>query len=168
MRGGVGPAAADRGEVAGLTDVDGVTRRRAVALACVADVRDEASAAALLDQVLDLRGLAEAVRRRTARWLRQLYPASPPHWTESLEPDLLAERHVADEFAACPELASGCVSAPSPGQPQRALTVLARAMQHHDQAGPVLERLIGEHPELSAGLIVVFFAALRLYRYSVQ
>lgn len=143
-------------EPAGLAELDATTRRRAVALACVADASDEASAASLLTAVPDLRGPAEAVRRKTARWLRQLYaPGFAESWFGSLQPDLLAERHVADQFAACPELADACVAGMTHEQARRPLGVLARAMDHHKDAATVAERLVTQHPALVAPAIEV-------------
>lgn len=143
-------------EPAGLAELDATTRRRVVALACVADTSDEAGAASLLTAVPDLRGSAEALRRKTARWLRQLYdPGSPESWFGSLQPDLLAERHVADQFAACPELADECVSRMTDEQARRPLGVLARAMDHHKDAAAVTERLFMQHPALVAPAIEV-------------
>jgi tetratricopeptide (TPR) repeat protein len=138
---------------AGLAELDSTTRRRVVALACVADVPDEEEAALLLTAVPDLRDSPEAVRRKTARWLRQLYePASPGSWFGSLQPDLLAERHVVDQFAACPELADACVAG---GAARRPLAILARAMDHHDSAVAVTERLVTQHPAVVAAAIEV-------------
>jgi tetratricopeptide (TPR) repeat protein len=143
-------------EPAGLAELDATTRRRVVALACVADASDEAGAASLLTAVPDLRGSAEAVRRKTARWLRQLYdPSFPESWFGSLQPDLLAERHVADQFAACPELADACVAGMTDEQARRPLGVLARAMDRHNDSAAVTERLITQHPALVAPAIEV-------------
>jgi hypothetical protein len=101
-------------DAAGLADLDTAVRRRAVAAACLVGAGDEAEAAGLLARVPDLDGASELLRRRAARWLRQLYPARPPAWLGSLEPDLLAERQVADQLSASPELGP-----PLPGRLRR-------------------------------------------------
>lgn len=141
---------------AGLAELDATTRRRLVALACVTHAPDEAGTASLLTAVPDLRDSPEAVRRKTARWLRQLYdPGAPPSWFGSLQPDLLAERHVVDQFTACPELADACVADMTDEQARRPLAVLARAMEHHKDAAAVAERLVTRHPALVAAAIEV-------------
>jgi tetratricopeptide (TPR) repeat protein len=143
-------------EPAGLGELDATTRRRVIALACVTDPRDEAGAASVLTAVPDLQGSAETVRRKTARWLRQLYdPGLAESWFGSLQPDLLAERHVVDQFAACPELADACVAVMTDEQARRPLGVLARAMDHHQDAAAVTERVITRHPMLVAPAIEV-------------
>jgi tetratricopeptide (TPR) repeat protein len=147
-------------EPAGLAELDATTRRRVVAVACVADAPDEAGAASLLEAVPDLRGSPEAVRRKTARWLRQLYtPASPQTWFGSLQPDLLAERHVVEQFTASPDLADACVAGMAGERARRPLTVLARAMDHDDRALAVTGRLITLHPGLVAPAIEVAIGA---------
>jgi tetratricopeptide (TPR) repeat protein len=143
-------------EPAGLGELDATTRRRVIALACVTDPRDEAGAASVLTAVPDLRGSADAVRRKTARWLHQLYdPGLAKSWFGSLQPDLLAERHVVDQFDACPELADGCMAVMTDEQARRPLGVLGRAMDHHKGAAAVTERLITAHPMLVAPAIEV-------------
>jgi hypothetical protein len=61
---------------AGLGGLSPVVLQRAVAVACLLSAVDESDAAALLRRVPDLRD-DEPLRRRLARWLRQLYPRTP-------------------------------------------------------------------------------------------
>jgi tetratricopeptide (TPR) repeat protein len=56
-----------------------------------------------------------------------------------VQPDLLAEHHVMSQLAADPALAQAMLTDLSPGQAEQALTVLARALALHDEAGQVIE-----------------------------
>ena len=78
---------------------------------------------------------------RIARWLRHTYPAGLPgpqaasaRWWGSLQPDLLAERHVVTELADSPAFAAACLRDLTAVQATGALTVLARACAHRPQA----------------------------------
>jgi hypothetical protein len=126
-------------KVAGLTGpggLDSESSAQAVAIACLIPVSDEAEAARALRKVP---GLDQSpATRQLARWLRQLYPASPPRWWGSLQPDLLAEQHATGQLAASPELAAAALRGLTQDQAREALTVLARASAHHPQARPLI------------------------------
>ena len=88
-----------------------------------------------------LPGTPEGTVLRIARWLRHAYPAGLPgpqaasaRWWGSLQPDLLAERHVVTELADSPAFAAACLRDLTAMQAAGALTVLARACAHRPQA----------------------------------
>ena len=75
---------------------------------------------------------------RIARWLRQVYPADPPRWWGSLQPDLLAEQHAVSQLDAAPDMAAGCLCGLTDEQARGALTVLARACTHLARASGLI------------------------------
>jgi hypothetical protein len=79
----------------------------------------------------DLAGAPPGQRRAWARWLYALYPPGPGGRLGSLQPDLLAEAHVAAQLGADPAVARSCLTGLRPDQADRALTVLARAWADH-------------------------------------
>ena len=136
-------ASAAAAGVSGAGGADSVTAGQAVAVACLFAAADEGEAARLLRRVPGLADAPAGTVLRVARWLRHVYPPSRPqpgpyaedgHWWGTLQPDLLAERHVADEFAGSPDFAGACLRELSAAQAAGALTVLARACAHRPQA----------------------------------
>ena len=118
---------------AGLPE-DGALLKPAVAAAALLGADNLAEAADLLRRVPDLAGTPMAQRRAWARWLYGLYPADREGRLGSLQPDLMAETHVVEQLAADAELAKACLCDLSRPQAEHALTVLARAWAHHDEA----------------------------------
>jgi hypothetical protein len=131
---------------AGLPE-DGAVLKPAVAAAALLSADNLADAANLLERVPDLAGTSLTQRRSWARWLYGLYPADAEGRLSSVQPDLLAETHVVEQLAADPDLAGACLRDLSQAQAEHALTVLARASAHHDNA----QRLIADalHADLA-------------------
>jgi hypothetical protein len=132
-------------QLAGPDGIDSVIAAQAVAVACLFAVTDEGQAQQVLGRVPALADVSGGRRRKIARWLRQLYPpdmpdlpAAAPGWWGSLQPDLLAERHVAGQLSADHDLAAGCLHDLSNDQARKALTILARACVHDRRAAGVL------------------------------
>ena len=96
----------------------------AAALLLGAGSVEEASDAAR--RVPALAGSPQDQQLRWARWLAELYPAGGTGRLGLLQPDVLAETHVANELTADPELARSCLRDLTPPQAEHALTVLAR------------------------------------------
>ena len=129
---------------AGLAATDDAVRRRAVAVATLTTVADEAEAAAALAVVPDLAGDAnQGTRRRVARWLHDLYPGES--WLNPLEPDLLGEALVAGVLDELPRLAAELVALSTDDQTHRILTVLTRAAHDHSSAERALSLALAEH-----------------------
>ncbi len=132
-------------QMTGPDGIDSVTAAQAVAVACLFTVTDEGQAQHVLGRVPGLADVSGGRRRKIAHWLRQLYPpdmpdlpAAAPGWWGSLQPDLLAERHVAGQLSADHDLAAGCLHDLGNDQARKALTILARACAHDRRAAAVL------------------------------
>jgi tetratricopeptide (TPR) repeat protein len=121
----------------GLPD-SGPLIKPTVAAAALLGADSIAEAAQTLARVPDLSGSPLTQRRQWARWLFGLYPPDADGRLGSLQPDLLAERHVTRQLAADPELARACLRDLSPPRAEHALTVLARAWSHQEQASAVI------------------------------
>jgi tetratricopeptide (TPR) repeat protein len=124
---------------AGLTG-DGAVLKPMVAAAALLGADSPAEAADLVMRVPELADTSPAQRRPWARWLYGIYPEGADGQLGSLQPDLLAEAHVVRQLAADPDLARTCLRDLPEQQAEHALTVLARAWAHQDDA----ERLIAE------------------------
>ncbi len=118
---------------AGLPD-DGALLKPAVAATALLGADNMAEAAEVLTRVPELAGNSSAQRRDWARWLYGLYPTGPDGRLGSLQPDLLAERHVVEQLTANPDLARACLCDLAPQQAEHALTVLARGWEHQEDA----------------------------------
>ncbi|WP_157522223.1 hypothetical protein, partial [Herbidospora cretacea] len=79
---------------------------------------------------------------RVGRWLRELYPGRAGMWLEPVRPDLLAEHHCATQLADSALLRRACSTDLEPRQAANALTVLARATTHHDQAEEIISEML--------------------------
>jgi tetratricopeptide (TPR) repeat protein/DNA polymerase III delta prime subunit len=121
--------------------------RQIVAGACLVGAASEEEARALPARVP---GMSASVK--VAEWLRVLYPPHPgdAEWIGSLQPDRLAELHVVRELTASEEFATCCLSALSSTQALRAVTLLARASGHDEQAATLLSRTLPDVAELLA------------------
>jgi tetratricopeptide (TPR) repeat protein len=129
---------------AGLDSLDARTLQRAVALSTLApSVQTEADAAALLGSVPDLADEGEGPRRRTALWLRSLYPGDG--FLRPLQPDLLGEHLVSRVLADVPELVENLIAMITQDQARRPLTVLARAARTDEAAAGVLGEALTRH-----------------------
>ena len=126
---------------------DGTILKPVVAAAALLGADDLAETAALAKRVPALADTAPAQLRPWARWLYGLYPPVAGGRLGSLQPDLVAETHVVRQLAADADLARKCLSDLTEEQADRALTVLARAWAHQDDA----ERLLAQalHADLA-------------------
>ncbi|WP_369373625.1 AAA family ATPase [Streptomyces sp. cg36] len=116
-----------------LGDLRPVTLRRAVAAAALCGAESPAQALAVTRGVP---GLPDGRALDVAEWLHALYPPSPGRYWGSLQPDRLAEYHVAAHVTGADDqtLPPLWASASDP-QRVRAITFLARAADAHDRAG---------------------------------
>jgi hypothetical protein len=122
---------------AGLTG-DGRVLKAVVAALIVRGAGDVEEAAGVAGRIPDLDGAAGGELRRWGRWLGGLYPAGGGR-LGSVQPDLLAEHHAVTCLAGDPALARAVLSGLDRGQAVQALTVLGRAWELHEGAGPVIE-----------------------------
>jgi tetratricopeptide (TPR) repeat protein len=108
-------------------------QRRAVATAAAFGAATEHEALATLQA---LPGLPPGRHWPIAEWLRALYPPAPGTYWGALQPDRLAEYHVATQFTGPDNrILSPVWAAASDAQQTQALTVLARAAIAHANAG---------------------------------
>lgn len=115
-----------------------VNRRAAVAAACLLSAADLQQALAILARVPGIGDLNKDRLTAIASWLRDLYPASRQFWG-SLQPDMLAEHHVAEAVKEQENLLLSLLGQVDDRQASQALTVLARSAARY----PVLrERVI--------------------------
>jgi tetratricopeptide (TPR) repeat protein len=127
-------------DLTGPSGADDVVAGQAVAVACLISADTEAEAVDALRRVPDLGGAPVGQLHRIARWLRDLYPpdragaVAEPRWWGSVQPDLLAERHAAGQLARAADFAASCLRELPARQATGALTVLARACAHRDEA----------------------------------
>jgi tetratricopeptide (TPR) repeat protein len=131
----------DSAERAGL-GLTFTTIKQLVAVVALLGGGDEDDVRAALVRVPDLADAGAERIGRIGRWLRELYPGRGGVWLEPVRPDLLAEHHCAGQLAASPALRRSCLTGLPPGQAASALTVLARACAHHDQAETVLREAL--------------------------
>ncbi|TDD34909.1 tetratricopeptide repeat protein [Saccharopolyspora elongata] len=125
-----------------------------VALLVDPDSSTEAAMHNVLCRVPDLADADAEKVGALVRWLRQLYPTASGT-VDVLRPDLLAERHAANQLADRELLRETCFTDLSESQKIQALTVLARACTHHDHAGAVLgEILYRKLPEFANAAII--------------
>ena len=144
-------------EAAGLAD-DGALVKAVVAAAALLGAGSVAEAAQVAARVPDLAGISAGDRRRWARWLYGLYPAEVDGRLGSVQPDLLAEAHVAGQLAADRDLARSCLRELPEDQAEHALTVLARACAHQDQAADLIATALHddmEHLAMAAAQVAV-------------
>ena len=84
---------------------DGAVVKAVVAAAALLGASSVGEAAQVVGRVPDLAGTSEAQRRSWARWLYGLYPSGADGRLGPVQPDLLAEAHVAGQLAADRDLA---------------------------------------------------------------
>ncbi|MGW7519866.1 tetratricopeptide repeat protein [Streptomyces sp. NPDC054796] len=146
--------------IAALTGPGGLDTtavQRCVAVTSLLDADSEAAAADLLSLVPGLEApWCDPLRRRTARWLSTLYPGTSPGAVGPLQPDLLAEHHIARQLDRSPEMARLIGSRLDASHARRALTVLTRAHAHQPGVESVLEGwLAARLPELAEAAVTV-------------
>ena len=136
-------------------------QRVAVAAATLCVAADETEALALLrrlDGLGDDSDDGHQRRRRVARWLRGLYPASATdagsYWAP-LQPDLLAEHLVAAVTRVDSTFVPRVLAGPSDAQAQHALRLLSHAACHHPHVSASLTKLISTRPDLVRHAIAV-------------
>jgi len=123
-------------KAAGLTD-DGPVVKAVVAAVAVIGAASHEEAEKVVIRVPVLFGMSAAEQARWARWLYDLYPGSQDR-LGTLQPDLIAEAHVACQLASDRRLAKACMRGLSDAQAEHALTLLARAWVHNDNAGELI------------------------------
>ena len=96
---------------------------------------------AAIRRVPDLAHADEERVGTLTRWLRQLYPADGGR-VDALRPDLLAERHAANQLAEHELLRRSCFIGLATPQAVQALTVLTRACAHHEQAPELIDDVL--------------------------
>ncbi|MEV0419360.1 tetratricopeptide repeat protein [Streptosporangium canum] len=109
----------------------------AVALLLSPQDHDEKAIRAVVRRAPDLARADDARVGAVVRWLQQVYPGGGER-VEALQPDLLAERHVVNQFIKSSELARLCLADLTSTQTERALTLLARACNHQEEAQEIL------------------------------
>lgn len=117
---------------------DGSVLKPVVAAAVLLGAADLEEATEVAGRVPDLAGAPNGELRRWARWLYSLYPAGPNGRLGGVQPDLLAETHAVVQLAGDPALAKECLRELTEDRAERALTVLARAWAHHEDAKQVI------------------------------
>lgn len=109
-----------------------------MALLSLTGADDEAQAAEFLERVPELRGLAAGRLQVIAHWLHGRYPGATAEAMGTLQPDLVAERHVVNQIRETPRLAADFLTGLAPRPAARALTVLTRACAHSPEAAGIL------------------------------
>jgi tetratricopeptide (TPR) repeat protein len=137
---------------------DGPMLKPLTAAAALLGAGTLAEAAELVARVPELAGSPE-LRWSWARWLYGLYPAGTDGRLGSLQPDVLAEKHVVSQLAGDPGLARGCLRDLSAGQAERALTVLARAWAYQADARQLIADAL--HDDLGGLALPAAQVALR-------
>jgi tetratricopeptide (TPR) repeat protein len=118
---------------------EGWVLKSVTAAAILLGADDQQEAAATVARVPDLAGASAGDLLRWARWLYDLYPAEPDGRLGMVQPDLLAEHHVATQLTASPGLIQAFLRDLTLNRSERALTVLARAWELHENVGPLIE-----------------------------
>jgi tetratricopeptide (TPR) repeat protein len=125
-------------------DLQDVELSRAVAVACLVDVAGEERAADALRAVPELAEESELrTRLQVARWLHDLYRADASGgWLPTLEPDLLAEAHVAAAFADSESLADRVLTDLPSDAAEKGLALLASAATDYPAAFRALDKTL--------------------------
>jgi tetratricopeptide (TPR) repeat protein len=122
---------------AGLPD-DGTILKPLVAVAALLGAESMVEVTGLVDRVPELAGISAAEKRAWARWLYGLYPTDSGERLGSLQPDMVAERHVVMQLAPNPDLARKCFRDLSEQQAHHSLTVLSRALTSQEPARAII------------------------------
>ncbi len=110
----------------------------AAATLCGAAMQDEARL--LLSAIPELADQSHAMVSRYARWAAELHPGTDA--LNALQPDRLGEDHVAQVVDRAPHLIEPLVTRADDAQLRRALTVLARAGQRHQNLEPAIHHVL--------------------------
>ncbi len=119
---------------------DAVQPRQIVALATLLSVDSEAEAVERLRLLADF---ADAPTERLgpiARWAAKQHPGTG--WWNPLEPDLVGEQLIADEFSEQPAVLAGALAGETPGQLVRPLEVFGRASANHPRLAAALQPIL--------------------------
>ncbi len=111
----------------------------AVAIATLAGARNEDEAQDLLTSVPGLSDQPQADRRLVARWLHGLYPGEPCEWFRAIEPDLLAEAHLAAVIEASPSIVERLLTRTDGEHDERVLRALAQGAPNYRTLRVALE-----------------------------
>ena len=132
-------SSAREAELTGPQGLGTVEVQRCIAVTSLLGADSETTAADVLRTVPGLGSdTQEGLRRKTARWLSQLYPGPVPGSVGSIQPDLLAEHHVTTHLHGAPELADALREYVDSASALRALTILTRAHAHQPHAADLL------------------------------
>jgi tetratricopeptide (TPR) repeat protein len=129
-------------ESAGLPD-EGALLKPIVAAAVLLGADNQEEAADLVARVPELADASVAVRYKWARWLYGLYPGADGK-LGSLQPDLLAERHVVQQLSRNANFARSCLAGLTSRQAERALMVLTRAWAHQARAEQLIAAALND------------------------
>ncbi|MFF3400428.1 tetratricopeptide repeat protein [Streptomyces sp. NPDC002659] len=102
----------------------------ATAALCGAGTPDEA-----LHVITALPGLPDHQQESATAWLASLYPGGPNRYWGSLQPDRVAEYHASQILKENSNLLPALLAAGTPAQQAQTITVLARAVIAHYNAG---------------------------------
>jgi len=116
---------------------------------------------AVLLNLPDLEGQSADVRMRVETWLHDLYPPASGAtdrgagaWS-NLQPDRLAEHLAVEVIMQQPQRLEALSPHVSMDQARSAVRVIARAAEHHPEAGALMERLIIGWPKAAVGAVIV-------------
>jgi hypothetical protein len=131
----------------GLSWLTRAARRQSVAELCLTGSRTVRETAKLLDNIPDLAGTDDAMRRTVARWLQSLYPGASEDQLSPLRPHLLSERLVVQEMANDSEFAAAALRGMSYDVTQNALIVLGFASYKDSRAARFALNVLEQDPE---------------------
>jgi hypothetical protein len=125
-----------------LANLSRAARWRSVALLCLTGADNPADAAELLRRVPALADADAERRQAIVAWLQMLYPGGQTRQIGTLQPNLLAEHLVVQELAADRAFRRRALTDLPYGAARYAMTLLARATRHSDQADPILREAL--------------------------
>ncbi len=131
---------------------DEVLPRRVVGLATLAGAETEAEAAELLRLLPDLEDAPAERRLQLARWVHDQYQG--PRWWNPLEPDLVGEHLVAEDFSDQAGVLAGVLGRKEPNGITQPLGVYARAAADHPQLAAALQPILSTELERLCGVAV--------------
>lgn len=127
---------------------DETQRRWVIALSTLVSAKSEAEAIDRLRLHPDLPKASPEDLGPIARWTANQYPGVG--WWNPLEPDLVGEQLIADEFSDQPTVLAGALVGETPEQLIRPLEVLGRAAENHPELATTLRPIFsGELQRLS-------------------
>jgi hypothetical protein len=130
---------------------DEVQRRWVIALSTLVSAESEAEAIERLRLLPDFSKASPGDLGPIARWAADQYPGAG--WWNPLEPDLVGEQLIADEFSNQPAVLAGALAGERPQQLIKPLEVFGRAFGNHPKLAaavqPVLSSELGRLCEMA-------------------